>query len=311
MTLVGTTAQEPVPGAAVRRGRLPSTPGAVLEAARPQQWLKNVLVLAPAAAAGTLLQPSVAVTALSTTAIFVVASAGVYLVNDARDVAADRLHPTKSRRPVASGRLAPRTATRVGLTAAVLALVAAGSQGPMVLAAVLAYLALTTAYSLGLKRVAVVDILVVALGFVLRTVGGAVATGVSLSSWFLLVALFGSLFLVTAKRLAEVVRTDAPNDARAVLSSYPVSWLQQVVTLSLTATVVTYATWALQYRGLDVAMPALAASVAPFLAVLLRYSLLVAQGDGEEPERLLTHDRLLLVVASMWAVLVGAALYLA
>ncbi|WP_456847374.1 decaprenyl-phosphate phosphoribosyltransferase [Cellulomonas sp. P5_C6] len=308
MTLVGTTAHEPAPPTA---SRYPGTVGALVTTARPRQWLKNVLVLAPAAAAGTLLDPAVAGRALAASGVFVLASAGVYLVNDARDVAADRLHPTKSLRPVASGRLAPGTALRAGLVAAALALVASAAQGPMVVGAVLAYLALTTAYSVFLKRIAVVDILVVALGFVLRTVGGGVAAGVPLSSWFILVALFGSLFLVAAKRLAEVTRSGATDGARAVLSAYPVSWLQQVVTLALTATVVTYATWALQYQAGDVAMPMLAASVAPFLAVLLRYSLLVAQGGGEEPERLLTRDPLLLVVAAIWGALVGAALYLA
>jgi decaprenyl-phosphate phosphoribosyltransferase len=313
MTLVGTTAHEPAPprAHAPAHSALSVTVRAVITTARPRQWLKNVLVLAPAAAAGTLLAPAVAGPALVATGIFVLASAAVYLVNDARDVAVDRRHPTKSLRPVAAGRLAPRTALRAGLVAGTLALVAAAMQGPMLLAVVLAYLALTTAYSLLLKRVAVVDILVVALGFVVRTVGGGVATGVPLSSWFLLVALFGSLFLVAAKRLAEVARAGAPTGTRAVLDAYPLSWLQQVVTLALTATVLTYATWALQYRGTDVALPLLAVSVAPFLAVLLRYSLLVAQGAGEEPERLLTRDPLLLGAAAVWAALVGAALYLA
>ena len=309
MTLIGTgprhgtAAPPPVT-------RWTETLSALVVTMRPPQWTKNVLVLAPAAAAGTLLDRSVAVPALATAAVFTVASAGVYLLNDARDVASDRLHPTKSMRPVAAGRISPRFASRAGVSMMGLALLASAPLGLPVLGAVAAYLALTISYSVWLKRVAVVDILAVALGFVLRTVGGAFATDVSLSSWFLLVALFGSLFLVAAKRTAELTRTGDLDEKRTVLTQYPLSWLQQVVTLSLTATVLTYATWALQYTGGDASMPLLAASVAPFLAVLLRYGLLVAQGQGEAPERALTGDRVLLVMAVGWSALVGTALYL-
>lgn len=283
---------------------------ALLQTARPKQWLKNVLVLAAPATAGTLLSPAVAGAALWAVLAFVLASAGTYFVNDARDVQADRGHPVKCLRPVASGAISERTAYGVGLGLAVLALMVALPLGWPLVAVLVTYLSTTTAYSRWLKHQPVVDILVVASGFVLRAVAGAVATGVLLSSWFLLVALFGSLFVVTAKRAAEHEQYLVTGVARSTVQGYPSSWLQQVLTVSLAGTVLAYATWALQYIGTDVWLPLLALSVVPFLAVMLRYSLLVSLGAGEAPEDVVS-DRFLLLAGLVWAVMVGGALYLA
>ncbi|TFV91084.1 decaprenyl-phosphate phosphoribosyltransferase [Blastococcus sp. CT_GayMR16] len=284
---------------------------AVLATARPRQWPKNILVFAAPAAAGVLLQPAAAAAAVWAAGVFVLASASTYFINDARDVEADRLHPVKRRRPVAAGRLGVRTSYGIGLGLAVLAAVVALPLGPAMVGVVVLYLALTMGYSLWLKDQPVVELLAVASGFVLRAVAGGTAAGVPLSNWFLLVALFGSLFLVTAKRSAEARNSLARGTTRPVLDGYPSAWLQQILTVSLTGTVLAYASWALQYVGRDVALPVLALSVVPFLAVMLRYSLLVARGDGEAPEDVVFSDRFLLVAGILWAALVGGALYLA
>jgi decaprenyl-phosphate phosphoribosyltransferase len=268
-------------------------------------------VLAAPAAAGVLLQPSTALAALWAAGVFVLASTSTYFVNDARDVAADRLHPVKSRRPVAAGRLGVRTAYWIGAGLAVVAPLAALPLGGALVGVVVLYLALTLSYSWWLKSHAVVELLAVASGFVLRAVAGGVATGVVLSNWFLLVALFGSLFLVTAKRAAEGQRGEAGSAVRAVVGGYPTAWLQQMLTVSLTGTVLAYASWALQYVGQDIALPVLALSVLPFLALMMRYSLLVARGDGEAPEDVVFADPFVLTAGVVWAVIVGSALYLA
>jgi decaprenyl-phosphate phosphoribosyltransferase len=283
-------------------------PRALLRTARPRQWLKNVVVFAAPAAAGLLLRPAVAAVAAWTAAAFVLASASTALVNDARDAEIDRRHPVKCHRPVAAGHLPARLALAVGASLAGLALALALPLGWAVSASVASYLALTLAYSVRLKHVAVLDILTVAAGFVLRAVTGGFATGIALSDWFLLTVLFGSLFLVTSKRAAEE-RAGGPS-SRPALDAYPHGWLQQMCTVSLTGVVLTYAMWALQYGGGDVGSVPLALSVVPFLAAVLRYSLLVARGDGEEPEEIVTSDRFLLVAGAVWAALVGGALYL-
>lgn len=297
------------------RPRVGSAMAAVLAAAlataRPRQWPKNLLVLAAPAAAGVLLRPVVAVVAVWAALDFVLASTATYFINDVRDVVADRRHPVKCRRPVADGRLAVGTAYRIGVSLAVLAVAAALPLGPAMVTVVVLYLLLTLAYSVWLKHRPVLDLLAVASGFLLRAAAGGIATGVPLSDWFLLVAVFGSLFLVTAKRSAEERTASDAGGTRRVLSAYPAAWLQQVLTVSLAGTVLAYASWALQYVGADVAQPVLALSVLPFLTAMLRYSLLVAQGDGEAPEEVLFSDPVLLVAGGVWAALVGGALYLA
>lgn len=273
----------------------------LLVTARPRQWIKNVLVFAAPLAAGVLVVPASFVALVA----FVLASAATYFVNDAVDVEADRRHPVKSRRPIASGAISVRTGWLSGLGLMAATLAVALLAGLALFGCVAAYLALTFAYSRRLKRIAVVDILAVAGGFLLRTVGGAVAAGVAMSSWFLLTALLGSLFLVTGKRLSELRRDGG---GRAVLAAYSVPWLQQTLTMTLTGTIIAYACWAFDFSG-DASLPLLGLSLVPFLAGLMRYSLLVARGDGEAPEDLLASDRFLLVSGFAWGAMATAAIY--
>ena len=280
---------------------------AFLRTARPRQWIKNVLIFAAPAASGQLLAPSVAIHAALAFTAFTAAAIATYFVNDAADVEADRRHPLKRFRPIAAGLIGRRTAVLAGVGAAAIAIALAVAVNGMFAACLLGYLALTGAYSAGLKHIAVLEVLIVAGGFLLRTAGGAAATRVGVSSWFMLLTLFGSLFLVIAKRIGE------QNHARArrrVLSGYSADWLRQTSTMALTGTVLAYAAWAFQYLGHDVALPLLAVSIVPFLAALMRYSLLVAGGDGERPEDLLMSDRFLLAAGLIWAATAGGAIYL-
>jgi decaprenyl-phosphate phosphoribosyltransferase len=215
----------------------------------------------------------------------------------------------KSRRPVAAGVISPATARWVGYGSSAVAVTVALTVNWQFAACVAGYLALTAAYSAGLKHVPVLDVLIVAAGFLLRAVGGGAATGSGASNWFLLLILFGSLYLVIGKRAGELART-APHHGRRVLAGYSAPWLQQVLTMALTGTVLTYAIWALQYRGSDTVLPLLALSLVPFLAALMRYSLLVAKGGGEAPEAVFTSDRFLLASGVLWAATAGGALYL-
>jgi decaprenyl-phosphate phosphoribosyltransferase len=282
--------------------------GALIRTARPRQWLKSLLVLGAPAASGAMFTHGVAIATGMAVLAFTIAAVATYFINDAADAEADRRHPVKAFRPVAAGLISRHAAVLIGAGAAAASIgLAATVNGPFT-ACVAGYLALTGAYSAGLKHVAVLEVLVVAGGFLLRTVGGAAATGVAVSSWFLLLTLFGSLFLVTAKRIGE------QNHARArrrVLSGYSTDWLHQTLTMALTGTVLAYAAWAFQYLGRDVALPVLAGSLLPFLAALMRYSLLVTRGDGERPEDLLVSDRFLLTAGLLWAGTAGAAIYLA
>ena len=300
----------PVHAAPSTASRLATTASLLVRAARPGQWIKNLLVLAAPGAAISLGHPPVLLRSLAGAGIFTLASAGGYLLNDARDAAGDRLHPVKRSRPVASGELSNPVAVAFGSALCLLAVALSAMLTVQFTATIAVYLALTIGYSWGLKRIAVLEIMIVASGFLLRAIAGGVINNIPLSRWFLLVASFGALFLVVGKRRAEQVTMGAAvGEHRSVSAVYPVAWLQQVLTLSLTATVLGYCLWAFQL-GDDVFHSLVALSTVPFTAAMLRYALLVNQGDGERPERLLLRDPFLIVSVMTCGVLLFISLYL-
>ncbi len=289
-------------------------PRALLALSRPGQWTKSVLVLSAPAAAGVLTQGAILGRVLIMVVAFTCAAVAVYALNDVLDAAADRTHPVKRLRPVASGAVTPRAALVWAAVWASTSLLIAAPLGPGPLGVLACYLLISATYGLWLKQVAVLDIVVVASGFVLRALAGAVAGGQTASNWFLLISLFGALYLVVGKRAAEaarVPRRPGPGAGRAVLAQYPDQWFQQISTVALAGSMISYAMWAFQNAGTDVFTPVLALSVVPFLVALMRYGLLLSQGRGERPERLVLTDRPLLLAGVVWAVLVGSGLYLA
>ncbi|NUR98385.1 MAG: decaprenyl-phosphate phosphoribosyltransferase [Kribbellaceae bacterium] len=287
-----------------------STAHALLRLSRPQQWHKAVMLFAAPAAAGALESPLVVLEAAIAAAGFVLLSVAIYAFNDIRDAHDDRRHPRKQLRPVAAGALSPLTAAAFGTTSALVGLAIVSALGWRTFALAATYLVAQVLYVAGLKHIAVVDLIVVALGFVLRAAAGGTATGLPVSHWFLLVSLFGAMFLVTGKRKAEHL---AAGNAvsRPVLAAYPSSWLDQVMTVSLLGTAMSYGMWAFQYLGRDVYRELLAVSFLPFFTGLLRYALLVSTGRGEEPEHEIFRDRVLLAAGITWAGLLAIGLYCA
>jgi decaprenyl-phosphate phosphoribosyltransferase len=279
-----------------RRG----TPGSVvLRACRPRQWVKNVLVALAPAAGGVLLRPAAALQVAGAFAVFCLLSSATYLVNDVRDRDQDRLHPRKRHRPVASGELQPRGALKLAafLAAAGLGL-ALAVQPPLALVGV-SYVALTTSYSIFWRRVVLADIAVVSAGFVVRTVGGATATGVGLSRSFLIVVSACALFIVAGKRYAEL---GAPHPSRESLQRYSRGGLRLILTGAAALACVAYTWWAL-------ARAPRMLSLVPFILWLARYRGLLRAGAGEAPEELVTSDRGLLALGLLWAVLFAGGIY--
>ena len=260
---------------------------------RPRQWIKNALVLSVPAAAGMLFERDVLVNTTLALIAFCLASAGTYLLNDVADLEADRLHPVKRTRPIAAGEVSARTATTVAIAAFGLACAVAALAGVALLLVVIAYIGLTIAYSYGLKHVPIFDIAAVAAGFFLRAVAGGAASDIFISKWFLILAGGGSLFLVTAKRYAEL-RTAPPDIAgqRSVLSEYSEEYLRAMLAAIAGVVVVAYCIWAFDHSW------ATSASAVPFVMGIMRYGLLVDQGHGEEPEIVLFGDRTLLGLAA-------------
>ncbi|MGP4100216.1 decaprenyl-phosphate phosphoribosyltransferase [Nonomuraea sp. KM90] len=282
--------------------------GGLVRACRPRQWVKNVLVAAAPGAAGVLFTVRGGGLTLVAFAVLCLAAGGTYLINDAADAKADRLHPVKRFRPVAAGIVPVALAAALGAVLILTAVGAALVAGPGLAAAVGGYVALTTAYTFWLKHVPVLDLIGVAGGFVIRAVAGAVAVGVPISVWFYAVVSLGSLFMVAGKRSAEL-RHAGSGRTRATLTAYSARYLAHVQAMSSGAMIVTYSLWVFQrHDGIGLAL--LTLSIVPFVAIVLRYALLVDSGQGEAPEELVFRDRQLLVTGVVLVALLVAGTYL-
>jgi decaprenyl-phosphate phosphoribosyltransferase len=299
------------PAPELHRLATPSRLRSLLRLSRPQQWHKSLMLFAAPVAAGVISHPLALLRATVAAAAFILLSIAIYALNDVQDAPDDRRHPLKQFRPVAAGALSPVAARIWGIAAGLAGLAMAGLLGLPTFLVGLAYLVAQLLYVYGLKHVAVVDVILVALGFVLRAAAGGTATRVPVSSWFLVVSLFGSLFLVAGKRQAERRKTTVDARSRPVLAAYSTAWLDQLTTVALLGTTMSYGLWAFQYLGADLVRQLLTVSFVPFLTGLLRYGLLVSNGRGEMPEHEIFRDRVLLIAGLAWALLVGAGLYLA
>jgi decaprenyl-phosphate phosphoribosyltransferase len=288
-----------------------SLPLALLVAARPKQWIKNLLVFAAPGAAGVVDGAAALAEATGAFVCFCLAAAGTYYLNDAADLEADRRHPTKRFRPIAAGEIPVPLARTLGVVL-IVASVAAGAAIEPNLAVVLAcYVTLTTAYSTWLKHIAVVDVVAVAAGFVLRAIGGAAAVDVPISNWFFIVATFGSLFMVVGKRRAEVGEMgDEAHATRRSLSAYSSDFLAELQTISTAVVLIGYCLWAFEKAEVaGASVPWFQLSIVPFGLAILRYALLVDSGQGGAPEDVVLRDRTLQVIGALWMVVFVAGVY--
>jgi decaprenyl-phosphate phosphoribosyltransferase len=308
MTSTDTPAATP---AAPPPARSPGTVArGVLKTMRPRQWVKNVLVLAAPFAAGDLLMPGIAPKLAIAFVAFSLAASGIYLVNDAKDVEADRVHPTKRNRPIAAGIVPAGLAVGVAVVL-LLGSLALSLLASVQLAALLAvYVVVQLAYCFWLKHQPVLDICIVASGFLMRAIAGGAATGIALSQWFLLVAGFGSLFMVAGKRYAEMMLADRTGaKIRKSLEAYSASYLRFVWGLSATVLITTYCLWAFEIRETENNPVWAAVSIVPFVVAVLRYSVDVDSGSGGEPEEIALGDRVLQVLALLWVGTLTVAVY--
>ncbi len=283
---------------------------------RPAQWVKNVVVLVPAFFAAwdrtqqiddTAFWPRLGATLLAALA-FCLVSSGIYVLNDLCDLKQDQLHPRKRLRPLASGRLTPLAARWL----TVLLLLAGLSLGrlaqPQFLAVLAVYLLLQFFYSFGLKKVALLDVFMIAFGFVLRAIGGAAAAQVIISSWLLICTFLLALFLALCKRRHEKTTLDkSGTEHRAALARYHLPTLDQYITLSATATVICYTIYTLAPETVGKFGTRALGFTVPFVIFgVFRYiDLVYRQAKGERPEKVLLTDRTMIVTVLLY---IGATL---
>jgi 4-hydroxybenzoate polyprenyltransferase len=282
-----------------------------IRALRPKQWTKNAVVFAAFLFALGDRQQHVGLsgfwTSLQAALLFCLVSSGVYLLNDVKDVEQDRAHPTKRLRPIAAGELSPRAASwmAAGLLAAGLA--GAWRMSPALLEVVGGYVVLQIAYTFALKRIALIDLFVIAGGFVLRALAGAVALQVTISPWLLLCALLLALFLALCKRRHErVVLNDALGETRKSLEYYDEHLLDQLIAVVSAATLVCYALYTLWPDTVEKFGTARLGLTIPFVIFgIFRYLDLVYRHEkGGQPELILLTDVPLLVDLALYGLTV-------
>ncbi|MDP9342814.1 MAG: decaprenyl-phosphate phosphoribosyltransferase [Actinomycetota bacterium] len=287
------------------------TAAAVVRGARPKQWMKNVLVFAAPGAAGVLGHERVLVRTSVAFAAFCLVASATYLLNDVVDAETDRRHARKRSRPVASGELSPGAALAAAVAIGAAGLALGAAVGLPFLAALGVYVASSVSYSLWLKRVAVVEMGVVASGFIVRAVAGSLVASVHLSQWFLILTSFASLLVVAGKRFAEFRAGGSRTGAtRATLVPYTVEFLRFVWMTGAAVAITAYCLWAFSRPQADLDFPWGKLSIVPFVLALLRYGLLLESGQGESPEDLLLADRALQVLALLWLGLFVCGVYL-
>jgi 4-hydroxybenzoate polyprenyltransferase len=286
--------------------------GALGASLRPRQWTKNLLVFAGLIFSRGLLEPVLLARSTLAFVLFCLLSGGVYLINDVLDAERDRAHPQKRHRPVASGRVRPSVALAAGLLLLVGATLAAFALSLRLGVVALAYAALLTAYSIGLKHVVIVDTLIIAGGFVLRALAGVVVLDIEFSYWLLFCTILLALFLTFGKRRHELLALEGgATDHRPILSEYSPQLLDQMIAVVTASTLMAYALYTmapdtharLGTTRLPLTIPFVLYGIFRYLYLLYRRDL-----GGNPSEHLLT-DRALLVAVALWGVTVVLVLY--
>jgi 4-hydroxybenzoate polyprenyltransferase len=284
---------------------------AIVASLRPHQWVKNFFVFAAVVFGQKLATPAVW-SALAAFAIFCALSGAIYLFNDVADREKDRCHPRKRYRAVASGRLSVPLALGVGVTLVAGGLLAGAALSWEFVAVAVAYVALLSAYSVWLKHIVIVDVLVVAVGFVLRAVAGVFAVDVELSGWLVICTLLIALFLALGKRRHEYLTLSGDAAAhRPILAEYSAGLLDQMIAVVTASTVTAYALYTMAPETVAKFHTQLLPATLPFVLYgIFRYLYLLYRRElGGNPSELLLNDRALLVNTLLWMLAVVAIVY--
>jgi 4-hydroxybenzoate polyprenyltransferase len=291
----------------------PWPPIAVLQAMRPRQWVKNLVVFAALIFSGNLTDRTAALRALFAFLLFCAASGAVYIVNDLADAERDRRHPVKALRPIASGALGPVAAIVAVVILLTGALMAGFTIAPPFGAVLLIYAAVNLAYSFRLKEIVIIDVMVIASGFVLRAVGGGLVIDVAVSTWLIMCTILLSLFLAFCKRRQELESIPEAHEHRSILREYSVGFIDQMINVVTASTVTAYMFYTVSPEvEMRLGTHYLYLTVPFVLYGIFRYLYLVHQrGQGGSPTQALLTDRPLLLCVGLWALTVVILLYVA
>lgn len=273
---------------------------------RMKHYIKNLIILFPLLFGGQLLNAAAWKNSLLGMVVFCAASSGVYIINDIHDAPKDRLHPIKKNRPIASGAISKKQAISVAVVCLVIAAVLSVPQitGLNVTGLILliVYIAINVAYSSGLKDVPILDIVILAAGYVIRVYYGGAVTKIAISDWLFLVITAGALYMGLGKRYGELARG---TDTRAVLKSYSRDFLERGMTLMMGLTIVFYALWARDLKKSHMIF-----SVPVFIIIMLRYAQIGEKKADGDPVEVILSDVPLLILLVIYGIMVSLILYL-
>jgi 4-hydroxybenzoate polyprenyltransferase len=281
-------------------------------ATRPREWIKNTFLFAPLFFAQKVLQPEAVLKSTLAFAVFCLAAGGVYLINDICDREEDKKHPQKSARPIASGALSVSLAVAAAIVLFAISIAVALALSWPFAFITLSYIILNLAYSNWLKHVVILDVFLIAFGFVLRVAGGAVVIDVVMSHWLVICTMLLALFLGFSKRRHELV-TLASDDRRRVLAEYNPLFLDMMIGIVTSATVVSYALYTVSPETVQrFHTDRLLFTLPLVLYGVFRYLYLIYQRNhGGDPSQTLLTDRPLLINIGLWAVACGIIIYTA
>jgi len=278
--------------------------GSYLKLIRPKQWIKNLFVLAPLVFARELFDPSPLLLTLKAFAAFCLTASAVYILNDIADVKADRVHPEKRLRPIASGRVSVRQAIGLLVLLLVGVTILVAGMDKRYLAILVTYFFLNVAYSFKLKETVLLDVFIVSAGFMLRVLGGAFAIDVVVSNWIVLCTLFISLFLGFAKRRAELVVHQGlgVTSERKVLTLYSAHFIDQMLTVTTAGAVISYALYTVAPRTIEIfGTDKMIYTTVFVLYGMFRYLYLVHTAETtENPTNAVTSDATIMVTVLLW-----------
>jgi 4-hydroxybenzoate polyprenyltransferase len=275
----------------------------ILALLRPYQYSKNLFIFAPAFFSFRYHEEEVLQTSVLSFLIFCIISSAVYALNDCLDQKADRLHPDKKQRPVAAGRISRRTALLISMLLFLGGIAAAGILLPGILLPLAIYIILNTLYSAGLKQVSILDIFIIATGFVIRLFVGSNATGIILSQWIIVMTFLLALFLSLAKRRADVlIYLKTEQKMRRVIDGYNLKFLDSSIAISAAIVMMAYILWALspetcaKLGGTNIYI----SSVFVLLGIFRYMQLIFVNEKGGDPARIVLKDRFLQITIICW-----------
>jgi len=284
----------------------------ILISMRPKQWVKNLFVFAGLIFSRNLMDPHLLMKVTLGFALFSVMASSIYLFNDIRDIGNDRNHRDKHKRPIASGILKISTAYIVSIALAIVSLVSAFWLNPKFFFILAIYGVVNAAYSIRLKQMVIIDIMIIAFGFVLRVLAGTVLTGVSPSDWLIICTTTISLFLGFSKRRQELVLAgDNAGDQRLVLENYSLPFLDQMIAVVTGCTVISYALYTVSSETVTRFGTRNLVLTIPFVLYgIFRYLYLVYQKvSGENPTEMIMKDVPSIVNVVLWFVVVVIVIY--